>query len=60
MLSGAAMNVAHSDADLENYLAEASAVGTVVVISKFVQDAKVSESLCILPFSTKWKNYVYA
>ncbi|KAF8767578.1 CAD protein like [Argiope bruennichi] len=40
VLSGAAMNVAYSHQDLETYLTEATAVGTVVVISKFVTDAK--------------------
>ncbi|GFT04195.1 CAD protein [Nephila pilipes] len=40
VLSGAAMNVAYSHQDLETYLSEATAVGTVVVISKFVTDAK--------------------
>ncbi|XP_054723164.1 CAD protein-like [Uloborus diversus] len=40
VLSGAAMNVAYSHQDLETYLNEATAVGTVVVISKFVMDAK--------------------
>lgn len=41
VLSGAAMNVAYSHQDLETYLTEATAVGTVVVISKYVMDAKV-------------------
>ncbi|XP_035222284.1 CAD protein-like isoform X1 [Stegodyphus dumicola] len=40
VLSGAAMNVAYSHHDLETYLTEATAVGTVVVISKYVTDAK--------------------
>ncbi|XP_042898576.1 multifunctional protein CAD isoform X2 [Parasteatoda tepidariorum] len=40
VLSGAAMNVAYSHEDLETYLHEASAIGTAVVISKFVTDAK--------------------
>lgn len=44
MLSGAAMNVAHSHADLTNYLTQASAVSKEhpVVISKFILEAKVS------------------
>eukprot|EP00731_Ephydatia_muelleri_P031726 Em0023g233a len=42
VLSGAAMNVAHSQADLEGYLGDAVAVSREhpVVISKFIQDAK--------------------
>jgi len=41
--SGAAMNVAYSDGDLECYLGDAVAVSRdhPVVISKFIQDAKV-------------------
>lgn len=44
MLSGAAMNVAYSDSDLEKYLTNAVAVSKEhpVVISKFIQEAKVS------------------
>ena len=43
MLSGAAMNVAHTKPDLENYLTQASAVSKEhpVVISKFILEAKV-------------------
>jgi len=43
VLSGAAMNVAHSDQDLENFLTEASAVSKEhpVVVSKFILEAKV-------------------
>lgn len=43
VLSGAAMNVAHSDSDLEKYLSSAVAVSKEhpVVISKFIQEAKV-------------------
>ena len=43
MLSGAAMNVAHSDNDLAMYLGNAMSVSSEhpVVISKFIQDAKV-------------------
>ena len=43
VLSGAAMNVAYSDDDLEDYLGTAVAVSRdhPVVISKFIQDAKV-------------------
>lgn len=42
VLSGAAMNVAYSDRDLENYLGEATAVSKThpVVISKFICEAK--------------------
>ncbi|XP_074643904.1 multifunctional protein CAD-like isoform X2 [Tubulanus polymorphus] len=42
VLSGAAMNVAHSPHDLENYLNQATAVSKEypVVISKFILDAK--------------------
>ena len=44
VLSGAAMNVAHTKPDLENYLTQASAVSKEhpVVISKFILEAKVS------------------
>ncbi|WAR14414.1 PYR1-like protein [Mya arenaria] len=43
VLSGAAMNVANSHSDLENYLSQASMVSKdhPVVISKFILDAKV-------------------
>lgn len=43
VLSGAAMNVAHSEHDLENYLQSASEVSKEhpVVISKFLVEAKV-------------------
>jgi len=43
VLSGAAMNVAYTDEDLETYLTEASAVSKEhpVVISKFIEEAKV-------------------
>jgi len=43
VLSGAAMNVAHSDSDLAMYLGNAMSVSSdhPVVISKFIQDAKV-------------------
>ncbi|XP_023687334.1 multifunctional protein CAD isoform X1 [Paramormyrops kingsleyae] len=42
VLSGAAMNVAYSDSDLEKYLSNAVAVSKEhpVVISKFIQEAK--------------------
>lgn len=45
MLSGAAMNVAYSHNDLEKYLSSAVAVSKEhpVVISKFIQEAKVSD-----------------
>ena len=44
VLSGAAMNVAHTAKDLESYLNTASAVSKEhpVVISKFILEAKVS------------------
>lgn len=47
VLSGAAMNVAHSVVDLENYLTQASAVSKEhpVVISKFILEAKVGDDL---------------
>lgn len=43
VLSGAAMNVAHSPQDLETYLNQAAAVSKEhpVVISKFILEAKV-------------------
>ena len=43
VLSGAAMNVAHSDRDLASYLSSAVSVSKdhPVVISKFIQEAKV-------------------
>lgn len=46
VLSGAAMNVAYSDSDLEKYLSSAVAVSKEhpVVISKFIQEAKVSQA----------------
>ena len=46
VLSGAAMNVAHSHHDLETYLTQASAVSKEhpVVISKFILQAKVGMS----------------
>ncbi len=45
--AGAAMNVAYSDTDLESYLGDAVAVSSdhPVVISKFIQDAKVTLGL---------------
>lgn len=45
VLSGAAMNVAYSDSDLEKYLTNAAAVSKEhpVVISKFIQEAKVRQ-----------------
>uniref|UniRef100_A0A8C5NNS2 Carbamoyl-phosphate synthetase 2, aspartate transcarbamylase, and dihydroorotase n=1 Tax=Junco hyemalis TaxID=40217 RepID=A0A8C5NNS2_JUNHY len=45
VLSGAAMNVAYSDSDLEKFLSNAVAVSKEqpVVISKFIQEAKVRE-----------------
>jgi carbamoylphosphate synthase large subunit len=49
VLSGAAMNVAHSHSDLENYLNQAAQVSKdhPVVISKFILEAKVSEMLIL-------------
>lgn len=49
MLSGAAMNVAYSHSDLEKYLSSAVAVSKEhpVVISKFIQEAKVSSFLYV-------------
>lgn len=46
VLSGAAMNVAYSDSDLEKFLSSAVAVSKEhpVVISKFIQEAKVGKS----------------
>jgi len=43
VLSGAAMNVAYNDSDLETFLGSAVAMSKEhpVVISKFIQDAKV-------------------
>ena len=43
VLSGAAMNVAYADSDLEQYLGTAVKLGKdyPVVISRFIQDAKV-------------------
>lgn len=43
-IAGAAMNVAYTHGDLESYLGDAIAVSRdhPVVISKFIQDAKVS------------------
>ncbi len=48
VLSGAAMNVAYSDSDLEKYLSSAVAVSKEhpVVISKFIQEAKVRKRTC--------------
>lgn len=45
VLSGACMNVAHSDTELTSYLGEAAAVNLdhPVVISKFILEAKVIE-----------------
>lgn len=45
VLSGAAMNIAYTDADLENYLGQAATVSKdhPVVISKFINDAKEIE-----------------
>lgn len=49
VLSGAAMNVAYSDSDLVKYLSNAVAVSKEhpVVISKFIQEAKVVKDLII-------------
>lgn len=45
VLSGAAMNVAHSHEDLVDYLTQASAVSKEhpVVVSKFILEAKVRQ-----------------
>lgn len=45
VLSGAAMNVAHTPQDLETYLSKASSISKEhpVVISKFILEAKVNE-----------------
>jgi hypothetical protein len=50
VLSGAAMNVAHSHYDLENYLGEAAAVSKQhpIVISKFILDAKVGTVFAVV------------
>ena len=50
VLSGAAMNVAHSDHDLVTYLGNALSVSSdhPVVISKFIQNAKVTSSVLLL------------
>ena len=44
------MNVAYSDSDLEAYLGSAVAVSKdyPVVISKFIQDAKVQVARCMI------------
>ena len=43
------MNVAYNHADLEGYLGDAVAVSKnhPVVISKFIQDAKVAMYMCV-------------
>lgn len=50
VLSGAAMNVAYTDGDLERFLSSAAAVSKEhpVVISKFIQEAKVGPQRCLL------------
>ena len=50
MLSGAAMNVAYADSELEAYLGSATALSNEhpVVISKYIQDAKVRMNNLIL------------
>lgn len=62
VLSGAAMNVAYSDSDLEKYLSSAVAVSKEhpVVISKFIQEAKVwkrllSGSWCCGAWENHWR-----
>lgn len=54
VLSGAAMNVAYSDSDLEKFLSSAVAVSKEhpVVISKFIQEAKVGEAGLIAVWSS--------
>ena len=51
VLSGAAMNVAFSDLDLVTYLGNAMSVSSEhpVVISKFIQNAKVKCCFIVLP-----------
>lgn len=51
VLSGAAMNVAHSDQDLELYLSNAVKVSQdhPVVISKFILEAKACTHAAVLP-----------
>lgn len=60
VLSGAAMNVAHSDKDLEDYLGQASAVSKEhpVVISKFILEAKVCGQHTLF-FSQCYQNILY-
>lgn len=57
------MNVAYSDGDLEAYLGSAVAVSKdyPVVISKFIQDAKVRVGRCIIftNFSKMYNNNYY-
>ena len=53
------MNVAYSDGDLEGYLGDAVAVSRdhPVVISKFIQDAKVSSSS--VSFNSPWAGILW-
>lgn len=55
VLSGAAMNVAFGENDLEAYLGSAAAVSKEhpVVISKYIIDAKVY--IYLTPFFLQWK-----
>lgn len=61
VLSGAAMNVAHSDKDLEDYLGQASAVSKEhpVVISKFILEAKVCGQRTLFFFTMLTKYIIY-
>lgn len=59
VLSGAAMNVAYSDQDLEKFLTNAVAVSKEhpVVISKFIQEAKVRKKSRITHFNNDISQY---
>ena len=54
------MNVAYTHADLESYLGSAVAVSREhpVVISKFIQDAKVRVQIGLLPGVAVMCNYL--
>lgn len=62
VLSGAAMNVAHSEHDLANYLQSASEVSKEhpVVISKFISEAKVRTSSSLWLLSQILINFLLA
>lgn len=61
MLSGAAMNVAYTDGDLERFLSSAAAVSKEhpVVISKFIQEAKVRVSPAAPEEAVHWLHHRY-